>query len=57
MNPETIKALSSLSTGCICALGLLGALYVIHSQNQHMRQLMERQTEALEQIATTYAGG
>ena len=56
MNPETLKALSGLSIGAICAMGLLGALYVIHSQNQALDKLLERQTVALETIARTYTG-
>ena len=56
MNPELIKGLSQLSIGAICACGLLGALYVIHSQNQSLDKLLERQTVALEQIARTYTG-
>lgn len=56
MNPDTIKALSSLSIGAICAVGLLGALYVIHAQNTNLRLLLERQTIALETISRTYSG-
>lgn len=56
MNAELLKALSQLSIGAICAVGLLGALYVIHSQNQVLSDLLERQTIALEEISKTYRG-
>ena len=56
MNPELLKGIRDLSVGVICALGLLGALYVIHQQNAALDKLLERQTIALETIARTYSG-
>ena len=55
MTPEIIKALGQLTTGAICAIGLLGALFVIWKQNETMGDFLQRQTEALERIAETYA--
>ena len=56
MNAEVIKALSQLSVGAICALGLLASLWVLHQQNQVLGALLERQTVALERIARVYSG-
>ena len=56
MSKEVIEALAKLTTGAICALGLVGALFIIYSQNEVLKELMERQTAALEVIAATYSG-
>jgi len=64
MTPETIKAVTNASIATVLA-GLLGLfMYLNHKEkiaamqdrDGIYRQLLERQTESLEKIATTYAG-